>query len=58
MIWPSQRLKDNTRYIVALRYLENNQGKLVEPSQAFLALRLAINVVDGLFVPDKEYSYR
>lgn len=56
MIWPSQRLKDNTRYIVALRKLENKQGELVKPSPAFLALRwvpLAVIVLlwGGVFVP-------
>ena len=39
MIWPSQRLNDNNRYIVALRNLHDNSGKLMKPSNAFLALR-------------------
>ena len=35
MIWPYHRLTDGKNYIVALRYLQTNRGKDVEPSQAF-----------------------
>ena len=40
MIWPTQRLRDNSQYVVALRQLRNDQGELVKPSEAFVALRL------------------
>ena len=39
MMWPSQRLESNSRYIVALRNIKNNQGVLVTPSPAFALLR-------------------
>lgn len=39
MIWPAQRLRDATRYIVGLRNLVNNQGQPIIPSSAFAALR-------------------
>ncbi len=39
MIWPSRRLKSGTRYIVALRYLEDDSGHPIQPSPGFIALR-------------------
>lgn len=39
MIWPAKRLQDSTRYIVAIRLLKDNDGKLVSSSTAFEALR-------------------
>ena len=39
MIWPSQRLDSNSRYVVALRNLQNKRGDFVTPSNAFLSLR-------------------
>lgn len=39
MIRPVVRLKDNTRYIVAVRRVVDASGKAVAPSPAFLALR-------------------
>lgn len=39
IIWPSQRLESDSRYIVALRKLRNKQGDLVAPSMAFTSLR-------------------
>ena len=43
MIWPSYRLDDSTRYIVALRGLRTTSGALVQPSAAFRHLRYAIS---------------
>ncbi|XP_064393364.1 uncharacterized protein LOC135340879 [Halichondria panicea] len=39
MIWPSKRLKSGTRYIVALRYLEDESERPIQPSPGFIALR-------------------
>ncbi len=39
MVWPSQRLQDSSRYIVALRGLKTTQGELIEPSETFQHLR-------------------
>lgn len=39
MIRPAVRLRDNARYIVAIRNLTTDQGALIEPSPAFAALR-------------------
>lgn len=41
MLWPAQRLDDNTQYIVALRALRNVFGHPVEPSALFHTLRSA-----------------
>jgi len=38
-IWPSERLEDNRRYIVALRYMYDSSGRLIKPSSAFSSLR-------------------
>ena len=42
MIWPSQSLQENTQYIVALRDLKNGRGRLVQSSDAFIALRFVV----------------
>lgn len=39
MIRPVVRLRDNARYIVAIRNLTDDEGALIEPSPAFAALR-------------------
>jgi hypothetical protein len=39
MIRPAERLRDATRYIVAIRQLEDASGTPIEPSDAFLDLR-------------------
>lgn len=39
MMWPSTRLKDGHRYIVAIRGLRDRSGALIAPSSAFKALR-------------------
>ena len=39
MIWPYHRLQDGANYIVALRYLKTNKGAVIQPSEAFKALR-------------------
>lgn len=39
MIRPAIRLKDATRYIIAVRDIKGAEGEPVEPSEAFLALR-------------------
>ncbi len=39
MIRPVWRLKDNTRYIVAIRNVQNEDGAVIEPSEGFRALR-------------------
>lgn len=39
MIRPAERLQDATRYIVAIRGLTNEGGEIIEPSEAFVALR-------------------
>ncbi len=40
MVWPSQRLDEATRYIVAVRHLRNHHRELVPPSDTFKSLRL------------------
>lgn len=39
MLRPAERLKDGTRYIVAIRGVQNQDGQLIEPSKVFRALR-------------------
>jgi hypothetical protein len=39
MIRPAVRLADNTRYIVAIRDVQNVDGDVIEPSESFRALR-------------------
>ncbi|NUN15746.1 MAG: hypothetical protein HUU55_19140 [Myxococcales bacterium] len=39
IIYPAVRLKDATRYIVAIRGLKDHEGALLEPTEVFLALR-------------------
>ncbi len=39
MIRPAERLKDGTRYIVAIRGVQNVHGEQIEPSKVFRALR-------------------
>jgi hypothetical protein len=39
MIRPLVRLKDNTRYIVAIRHVQDNTGAVIPPSDVFKALR-------------------
>jgi hypothetical protein len=46
MLRPAVRLKDSTRYIVAVRHVVDTSGKVIAPSPAFQALR------DGLSSPD------
>jgi hypothetical protein len=50
MLRPAVRLKDATRYIVAIRRVKDADGNYLEPSDAFRALR------DG--APTAEYSVR
>lgn len=46
MLRPAVRLKDSTRYIVAIRHVVDTNGKVIAPSAAFQALR------DGTSSPD------
>jgi hypothetical protein len=39
MLRPAVRLKDSTRYIVAVRHVVDTSGKVIAPSPAFAALR-------------------
>lgn len=39
LIRPAERLKDGTRYIVAIRNVENQEGELIPPSKVFAAIR-------------------
>eukprot|EP01084_Bolivina_argentea_P226892 383194_1 len=39
MIWPAYRLKDSTRYIIAIRYLKDSHNNPIQISNAFKALR-------------------
>lgn len=39
MLRPVVALKDTTRYIVAIRDVKNRDGEVIEPSEAFVALR-------------------
>lgn len=52
MIWPVKALKNATRYIVAVRNLVKEDGTLVEPSSAFLALR------DNIITNNPDIEYR
>ncbi len=57
MIWPSKRLKSGTRYIVALRYLEDESERPIQPSPGFIALRYAWCVVMGIIYICQMLSY-
>lgn len=50
MLRPAVRLKDATRYVVAIRRVKDADGNYLEPSEAFRALR------DG--TPSADYSVR
>lgn len=39
MIRPAERLKDDTRYIVAIRNVEDQNGEIIQPTRVFKALR-------------------
>jgi hypothetical protein len=52
MIRPVVRPKDSTRYIVAIRGVKNAAGDVIEPSEAFVALR------DGTSSPEKSVELR
>jgi len=52
MIRPVVRLKDATRYIVAIRHVVDDNGKAIPPSPAFQALR------DGTPSDEKSVDYR
>jgi hypothetical protein len=47
MIRPAARLRDSTRYIVALRNVDDVDGKLIEPSPVFQALRAGKLLAEG-----------
>jgi hypothetical protein len=46
LLWPAQRLEDSTNYIIGLSGIRDSSGALVQPSQAFLALRDNITTTD------------
>eukprot|EP00002_Diphylleia_rotans_P005930 TRINITY_DN1517_c0_g1_i2.p1 TRINITY_DN1517_c0_g1~~TRINITY_DN1517_c0_g1_i2.p1 ORF type:complete len:366 (+),score=69.76 TRINITY_DN1517_c0_g1_i2:51-1148(+) len=52
MIWPLAQLKHNRRYIVGIRFLKNTFGRVILPSEAFIALR------DGIPSPDPDVESR
>lgn len=42
MMWPSARLQTDHHYVVAMKELVDTDGHLIQPSDAFLALRWGI----------------
>ena len=55
MVWPAARLKDSTRYIVAMRALKDTDAKLVNASRAFEALRDNISTSDPAVEDRRDY---
>ncbi|HJK96807.1 MAG TPA: hypothetical protein RMF84_06275 [Polyangiaceae bacterium LLY-WYZ-14_1] len=47
VIRPATRLRDDSRYIVAVRNLRDEVGRVIEPSSAFRALREASEATDA-----------
>jgi len=46
MMWPAAKLRDNRRYIVAMRNLQDKRKNPIQPSVAFKALRDNIKTQD------------